>query len=79
MRAVVQRVKTAKVMVDGEVVGEIAKGVLIFLGVGVRDTIDDADYLASKIVQVLSNFLCKIFLSQFFEERQVLTHFSYRV
>jgi len=28
---------------------------------------------------VLSNFLCKIFLSQFFEERQVLTHFSYRV
>jgi len=52
MRAVVQRVKTAKVMVDGEVVGEIGKGVLIFLGVGVGDTIDDADYLASKIVHL---------------------------
>lgn len=52
MRAVVQRVKTAKVMVDGAVVGEIGKGVLIFLGVGVGDTIDDADYLASKIVHL---------------------------
>jgi len=52
MRAVVQRVKTAKVTVAGEVVGEIGKGVLIFLGVGVGDTIDDADYLASKIVHL---------------------------
>jgi len=52
MRAVAQRVKMAKVMVDGEVVGEIGKGVLIFLGVGVGDTIDDADYLASKIVHL---------------------------
>jgi D-tyrosyl-tRNA(Tyr) deacylase len=52
MRAVVQRVKTAKVMVDSAVVGEIGTGVLIFLGVGVGDTIDDADYLASKIVHL---------------------------
>jgi len=52
MRAVVQRVKTAKVMVDGAVVGEIGTGVLIFLGVGVGDTIDDTDYLASKIVHL---------------------------
>ena len=52
MRAVVQRVKTSKVMVDGAVVGEIGTGVLIFLGVGVGDTIDDAEYLASKIVHL---------------------------
>ena len=52
MRAVVQRVKNARVLVDGAVVGEIGKGVLIFLGVGVEDTIDDADYLASKIVHL---------------------------
>jgi len=52
MRAVVQRVKIAKVIVDAEVVGEIGKGVLIFLGVGVGDTVDDADYLASKIVHL---------------------------
>ena len=52
MRAVVQRVKMAKVIVNGEVVGEIGKGVLIFLGVGVGDIIDDANYLASKIVHL---------------------------
>jgi D-tyrosyl-tRNA(Tyr) deacylase len=52
MRAVVQRVKTAKVIVDGVAVGEIGNGVLIFLGVGLEDTIDDADYLASKIVHL---------------------------
>ena len=32
-----------------------------------------------EISRVLSSFLCKIFIGQFFEERQVLTHFSYRV
>ncbi len=52
MRAVVQRVNTAMVMVGGDVVGKIGKGVLIFLGVGVGDSIDDADYLASKIVHL---------------------------
>ena len=52
MRAVVQRVKNAKVVVDGSVVGEIGKGVLIFLGVGLEDTTDDADYMASKIVHL---------------------------
>ena len=52
MRAVVQRVKTAKVMIGKEMVGEIGKGLLIFLGVGVEDNIDDADYLASKIAHL---------------------------
>jgi hypothetical protein len=35
-------------------------------------------YLARHF-SVVSSFLCKIFIGQFFEERQVLTHFSYRV
>jgi len=52
MRAVVQRVKTAKVVVDSEVVGEIGHGLLIFLGVGVGDTSEDADFLASKIAHL---------------------------
>ena len=52
MRAVVQRVKTAKVMVGGEIVGEIGKGLLIFLGVGVQDSSDDAEFLASKIAHL---------------------------
>jgi D-tyrosyl-tRNA(Tyr) deacylase len=52
MRAVVQRVKTAKVMVGGGIVGEIGKGLLIFLGVGVQDSSDDAEFLASKIAHL---------------------------
>jgi D-tyrosyl-tRNA(Tyr) deacylase len=52
MRAVVQRVKMAKVMIGSEEVGEIGKGLLIFLGVGVEDSSDDAGYLASKIAHL---------------------------
>jgi D-tyrosyl-tRNA(Tyr) deacylase len=52
MRAVVQRVKTAKVMVGGGIVGEIGKGLLIFLGVGVQDSSNDAEFLASKIAHL---------------------------
>lgn len=32
-----------------------------------------------RVKEVVSSFLCKIFLCQFFKERQILTHFSYRV
>src|SRR5215216_6033629 len=46
MRAVVQRVKRARVTVEDRVVGEIGSGLLILLD----DTNEDADYLASKIV-----------------------------
>jgi D-aminoacyl-tRNA deacylase len=52
MRAVVQRVKMARVEIGGEVVGKINDGLLVFLGVGLEDTIEDADYLASKIVHL---------------------------
>lgn len=52
MRAVVQRVKTARVIVGSEVVGEIGEGLLVFLGVGVEDRDDVADYLASKIAHL---------------------------
>jgi D-tyrosyl-tRNA(Tyr) deacylase len=50
MRAVVQRVSRAQVAVDGEIVGEIGRGLLILLGVGHADDEADADYLADKIV-----------------------------
>lgn len=49
MRAVVQRVKMAKVMMGSEKVAEISEGLLIFLGVGVDDSMHDAEFLASKI------------------------------
>ncbi|MGB9195758.1 MAG: D-aminoacyl-tRNA deacylase [Terriglobales bacterium] len=50
MRAVVQRVSRAKVTVDGEITGEIGRGLLVLLGVGAEDTRADADYLADKII-----------------------------
>jgi D-aminoacyl-tRNA deacylase len=49
MRAVLQRVQHAQVMVDGNIVGKIGHGFLVLLGVGKADTEDDARYLAGKI------------------------------
>jgi D-tyrosyl-tRNA(Tyr) deacylase len=52
MRAVVQRVTESSVSVDGRVVGDIGPGLLVLLGVAQDDTVQDADYLAEKIVQL---------------------------
>lgn len=52
MRAVVQRVKGAKVEVAGSTVGEIGPGLLVFLGVGQRDSEKDCEYLAGKVVHL---------------------------
>jgi D-tyrosyl-tRNA(Tyr) deacylase len=52
MRAVVQRVKEARVSVEGKIIGEIRQGLLVFLGVGKGDKEGDADYLAAKIPQL---------------------------
>lgn len=49
MRAVVQRVSRASVTVAGEIVGRIENGLLVLLGVGERDTPEDAEFLAEKI------------------------------
>lgn len=48
MRAVVQRVKDAKVEVDGVVIGEIGRGLLIFIGIETTDTQKDTDYIVDK-------------------------------
>jgi D-tyrosyl-tRNA(Tyr) deacylase len=50
MRAVVQRVRTARVLIDGAVAGAIGPGLLVLLGVAPDDTADDACWLADKIV-----------------------------
>lgn len=52
MRAVVQRVKNARVEVEGRITGAIGRGLLIFLGVGKEDTRKDCDYLAHKIANL---------------------------
>ena len=49
MRAVVQRVSQAMVMVDCKVVGKIRQGLLVLLGVGENDTEEDISYMANKI------------------------------
>jgi D-tyrosyl-tRNA(Tyr) deacylase len=49
MRAVVQRVRRARVTVGNEVAGEIGAGLLVLLGVARADTEADADYLADKV------------------------------
>lgn len=52
MRAVLQRVSRAKVSVGGDTVGEIGRGILIFLGVAGSDTEKDAVYLLEKTLNV---------------------------
>ncbi|MCJ0571046.1 D-aminoacyl-tRNA deacylase [Enterococcus cecorum] len=49
MRAVIQRVSQAKVVVDDNTVGQIGKGFMILLGVHEQDTQTDVDYLVGKI------------------------------
>ena len=49
MRAVVQRVKEARVSISGETVGRIDRGLLVYLGVGGDDAEKDVAYLAEKI------------------------------
>ncbi|MHC5189601.1 D-aminoacyl-tRNA deacylase [Enterococcus cecorum] len=49
MRAVIQRVSQAKVVVDDNTVGKIGKGFMILLGVHEQDTQTDVDYLVGKI------------------------------
>jgi D-tyrosyl-tRNA(Tyr) deacylase len=50
MRAVVQRVTQASVMVDGVVTGAIDSGLLVLLGVGRNDTTASADYIVEKLL-----------------------------
>ena len=52
MRAVLTRVKSASVAIDGNVVGKIGQGFLILLGVGPEDTAADCRYLAEKALSL---------------------------
>lgn len=52
MRAVVQRVSSARVTVEQKMTGEIGAGLLVLLGVSKTDTAADADFLAAKIAHL---------------------------
>lgn len=49
MRAVIQRVQSASLTVEGELISSIGKGYVIFLGVGKGDGKENADYFIKKI------------------------------
>jgi D-tyrosyl-tRNA(Tyr) deacylase len=52
MRAVIQRVKNASVEVEGGVVGEIGRGLLVFLGIGKGDTVQDIEWMVEKVINL---------------------------
>lgn len=52
MRIVCQRVLQAKVEVNGQTVGQIDKGLLVYLSVGKDDTVKDAEFIAEKLVNL---------------------------
>lgn len=52
MRALIQRVKHADVVIDGAVNGEIGQGLLVLLGVHATDTQEDIDWLVKKVSQL---------------------------
>lgn len=52
MRVVLQRVSSASVSVSEKIVGEIQKGLLVFVGIEDADTQEDIDWLVTKITQV---------------------------
>lgn len=52
MRAVVQRVARGSVEVEGSIVGSINKGLMVLLGVSEKDSMEDVQYMADKILNL---------------------------
>ncbi|KAG1762654.1 D-Tyr tRNAtyr deacylase-like domain-containing protein [Suillus occidentalis] len=52
MRAVVQRVASASVSVDGKVISSISRGLMVLIGIGTDDTLADVDALTNKILNI---------------------------
>ena len=52
MKLVVQRVTSASVEVDNEIIGEIQEGLMVLVGFGQNDTVREADYLAGKLAKL---------------------------
>ena len=52
MKALLQRVSSANVAVEQNVVGEIDNGLLVFIGISSRDSQDDIDYIVDKTINL---------------------------
>jgi D-tyrosyl-tRNA(Tyr) deacylase len=80
MKAVLQRVTHAKVNVNGELVGKIDKGLLVFLGIANDDNQSDSDYLIRKIINLRifndSDFKMNLSLKDVNGELLVISQFT---
>ncbi len=52
MRALIQRVQHGSVIIDGSIISEIETGLVILLGIGPKDSDEQVEYLANKIVNL---------------------------
>lgn len=52
MKAIIQKVTSSSVEVEGNIIGSINEGIMLLLGVSVNDTKEEADYLADKVVNL---------------------------
>ena len=52
MRAIIQRVNRASVIVDNEVVGNISRGLCLLIGIAHEDTMDDLNYIVDKTLNM---------------------------
>ncbi len=52
MRTVIQRVSSANVVIEGRIAGQIARGLLVLVGIESADTVADGEWLASKITKL---------------------------
>ena len=52
MRAVIQRVSQAKVQINNQIIGQIDKGLLVYISIGKTDTEQDAQFIADKLVNL---------------------------
>ena len=52
MRVIVQRVSSASVEVEGSIVGSIDKGMMVLVGIEDADTVEDVQWLSSKLTQL---------------------------
>jgi D-tyrosyl-tRNA(Tyr) deacylase len=52
MRILIQRVKSAKVVIEGQAVADIKQGLLLFVGVGKDDSVEDIERLTKKVINL---------------------------
>jgi D-tyrosyl-tRNA(Tyr) deacylase len=80
MRAVIQRVTEARVIIDENVYASIPRGLLVFVGIEDQDTIEDISWLAGKIIRLRifddSNGVMNLSLNEIRGELLVVSQFT---